>query len=211
MQYIKKLVPAYTEFLRNKDAKTPEEIFVEDHKELVEESNESLKSTTESCSVVATLIAGVAFATSSSIPGGTDDRSGKPILEGRLGFNIFALASLFALGFSIAAIITFLAVRTSRYQPRDFPRYLPSMFLLGFTSLFLSIASTLVSFSASFSFLLSGNLHQAKAIFPLYFLTFLPVTCYAFAVLPLYIDLLKAIYTRTPLPSNRESKNLTSL
>lgn len=60
MQYIKELMPGYTLFISNNKSETPAQIFVEDHKELVKEGGEWLKSTSESCSVVAALIAGVA-------------------------------------------------------------------------------------------------------------------------------------------------------
>ncbi|KAF7818361.1 ankyrin repeat-containing protein [Senna tora] len=166
-QYIRELMPAYVLFQNNKENKTPAEIFVQDHEKLVQEGAEWLKSTSESCSVVAALIAGVAFATTSAIPG---------------------------------------AILTSRQQPRDFRRDLPLKLLIGLSSLFLAIASMLGSFSSSFFFLLKDRFHQV--VLPLYAATCIPITFYAIAQLPLYADLLRAIFRTTPQSSNRESEKL---
>ncbi|KAF1889247.1 hypothetical protein Lal_00024570 [Lupinus albus] len=98
-QYIKSLVPQHFYFRNNIDNKTAGEIFKESHKDLVADSGEWLKDTSESCSVVAGLVAGVSFAAASSIPGGTNDE-GRPTLEGQSAFDIFAISSLIGLCFS---------------------------------------------------------------------------------------------------------------
>lgn len=196
----------YVLFQTNKENKTPAEIFVEDHEDLVKEGNEWLKSTSESCSVVAALIAGVAFATSSSIPGGTQDETGKPNLEKYPAFNTFALTSLLALSSSTTSLIMFLAILTSRQQPRDYRKDLPLKLLVGLSALFLSIAFILVSFCAAYFFVLKDKLEQV--VFPLYIATCLPVTFYAIAQFPLYADLLRAIFLTIPQSSNRESEKL---
>ena len=48
---------------------TPKEIFTKDHSDLLKEGGKWLNNTSSSCSVVATLIATVAFATSATVPG----------------------------------------------------------------------------------------------------------------------------------------------
>lgn len=95
MQYIEELVPEHFMFRNNRDDKTAGEIFKDKHKDLVKSSSEWLKETSESCSVVAALIAGVSFATSSTVPGGTEN--GKPALEGQPAFDTFGIASLIGL------------------------------------------------------------------------------------------------------------------
>ena len=145
MQYIKSLVPQHFYFRSDKKAKTAGEIFEDTHKELIKESGDWLKDTSESCSVVAALVAGVSFATASSIPGGTNDE-GKPNLEGKPAFDVFAIASLVGLCFSVTGLIMFLTILTSRKQAKDFRRDLPLKLLLGLSSLFISIAAMVVSF-----------------------------------------------------------------
>ncbi|KAH1211745.1 Ankyrin repeat-containing protein ITN1 [Glycine max] len=139
-QYIKSLVPQHFYFRSDKKAKTAGEIFEDTHKELIKESGDWLKDTSESCSVVAALVAGVSFATASSIPGGTNDE-GKPNLEGKPAFDVFAIASLVGLCFSVTGLIMFLTILTSRKQAKDFRRDLPLKLLLGLSSLFISIAA----------------------------------------------------------------------
>ncbi|XP_054796559.1 uncharacterized protein LOC129301951 [Prosopis cineraria] len=204
--YIKDITPCYVPFLPNNNQETPVEIFRKDHEDLVKEGAEWLNHTSESCSVVAALIAGVAFTTSTTIPGGTQEETGKPYLERHPAFNMFAFTSLLALCCSITSLTMFLAILTSRQQPRDFRKDLPLKLLLGLSSLFVSIASILVSFSAAFFFVLKDNLKQA--VFPLYAATILPLTFYAVAQFPLYADLVRAIFSKVPQSSNRESEKL---
>ncbi|KAI9119390.1 hypothetical protein K1719_010065 [Acacia pycnantha] len=204
--YIKDITQSYVLFLPNNQDKTPVDLFREDHENLVKQGAEWLNHTSESCSVVAALIAGVAFATSTTIPGGTQEGSGKPYLQRHPAFNMFALTSLQALCCSITSLAMFLAILTSRQQPRDFRKDLPLKLLLGLSSLFISISSILVSFSAAFFFLLKDSLQEV--VFPLYAATILPLTFYAVAQFPLYADLVKAIFSKVPQASNRESEKL---
>lgn len=197
MQYIEELVPEHFMFRNNRDDKTAGEIFKDKHKDLVKSSSEWLKETSESCSVVAALIAGVSFATSSTVPGGTEN--GKPALEGQPAFDTFGIASLIGLCFSVTALVMFLAILTSRKQAEDFRRSLPLKLLFGLSSLFVSIASMLVSFCAAHFFVLKDK--YKNILFPIYVATCLPVTFYAVVQFPLYADLVKAIFRKVPQPS----------
>nr|KYP60901.1 hypothetical protein KK1_023322 [Cajanus cajan] len=199
-QYETSLVPEHFIFRTNKDGKTGG--FKQEHKELVKESSEWLKETSNSCSVVAALIAGVSFATSSSVPGGT--HKGKPELEGQPALDAFAIASLIGLCFSVTALIMFLAILTSRKQAQDFRKSLPLKLLFGLSSLFVSIASMLVSFCAAHFFVLKDK--YKHILFPIYIATCLPATFYAVVQFPLYVDLLKAIFKKLPQPSITSSQ-----
>lgn len=180
-------------FLRtNKEDKTPEEIFSNTHKELIKSGGKWLTSTSTSCSVVAALIATVAFATSTTVPGGTNQENGKPTLENHPAFELFAILSLAALCFSVTSLVMFLAILTSRYQEKDFGKDLPRKLLLGLTSLFMSIASMLGSFCAGHFFVLEDKLKYAA--FPVYAVIGLPVTLFAAAQFPLYLDLIMATF-----------------
>ncbi|KAH7517265.1 hypothetical protein FEM48_Zijuj09G0044600 [Ziziphus jujuba var. spinosa] len=187
-EYVKYSMPRVS-FRRNNKEKSAEEIFTETHTTLVKEGAEWLVKTSESCSVVAALIAAVAFATSASIPGGIDEMTGKPKLQQHTAFEIFAISSLVALCFSVTALTMFLAILTSRFQQRDFARDLPVKLLLGLTSLFISIGAVLVSFSSGHSLVTEDKFRYA--IFPVYAATCLPISIFAVAQLPLYLDLLR--------------------
>ncbi|KAI9082872.1 hypothetical protein K1719_035202 [Acacia pycnantha] len=137
-----------------------------DHKDLVQKSDEWLCRTSESCSVVAALVAGVAFATSSTVPGGNDDKTGKPTLEGQPGFDLFAVSALIALCFSVTALILFLSILTSRKHPADFMKRLPVKLFIALSSLFVSIFSMFISFCAAHSFVLEEK--SMKSVLLLY-------------------------------------------
>ena len=195
-QFVKESMPFHFFPRQNKDGKTSREIFTETHKKLVEDGSKWLTSTSNSCSVVAALIATVAFASSTTVPGGVKQESGTPTLENQPAFDVFAISSLVALCFSVTALVMFLSILTSRYQVKDFGRDLPRKLLLGLTSLLVSIASMLIAFCAGHFFVLKDKLKYAA--FPVYAVTCLPTTFFAVAQFPLYFDLIWATFTKVP-------------
>ncbi|KAL4604589.1 hypothetical protein ACB092_10G202500 [Castanea dentata] len=199
-EFVKSTVPKYLLHQTNNDNKTPADIFTENHKNLVKEGGEWLNKTSESCSVVAALIATVAYATSTTVPGGVKQNSGTPILESHPAFDIFAVTSLVALCFSVTALFLFLSILTSRYQEKNFRVDLPRKLLLGLTSLFVSIAAMLISFCAGHFFVLKDKLKN-RAL-PVYVVTCLPITFYAISQFPLYFDLVRAHFKKVPRPSH---------
>ncbi|XP_042986682.1 uncharacterized protein LOC122315052 isoform X2 [Carya illinoinensis] len=184
----------------NKKGETPSDLFIETHRDLVKDGSKWLTNTSQSCSVVAALIATVAFTTSTTVPGGFET-NGLPALKNKPGFNLFAVSSLIALCFSITALVMFLAILTSRYQERDFGRDLPRKLLLGLTSLFVSIAAMLISFCGGHFSVLKEELKFAAI--PVYAATCLPVTFFAMAQFLLYIDLLRATLMKVPQRSHK--------
>uniref|UniRef100_A0A2N9FX41 PGG domain-containing protein n=1 Tax=Fagus sylvatica TaxID=28930 RepID=A0A2N9FX41_FAGSY len=204
--FVKKNMPEHFSYQLNKvkDKKeeknqTPDEIFNNTHEALVEQGGRWLIKTSESYSVVAALVATVAFATSTTIPGELNDNTGIPNLENKPGLTIFAISSLIALCFSITSLFSFLAILTSRYQKKEFHRDLPMKLLLGLTSLFVSITSMLVSFCAGHFFTLENKLRD-KA-FPIYAVTLLPIIFFAIAQFPLYFEILMATFKKMPQAS----------
>ncbi|KAG2694543.1 hypothetical protein I3760_08G150500 [Carya illinoinensis] len=180
----------------NADNKTPVELFIENHGELVSNGGEWLVKTSEAYSVVAGLIATVAFATSTAVPGGVKDNIGTPILENRIPFHLFAISSLIALCFSVTALVTFLSILTSRYKATDFGKDLPLKLLIGLTSLFFSIAAMLISFCSGHLFVINDKLKYVA--YTVYAATCLPVTLFAVMQFPLYFDLLDSTFRKVP-------------
>ena len=201
MQFVKDNMPLHFCYQVNKENKTPEEIFNETHEDLVKQGGEWLNKTSKSCSVVAALIATVAFASSTTIPGSFNETNGAPNLESHTMLTIFAVFSLIALCFSITALFSFLAILTSRYEQKDFRRDLPKKLLLGLTSLLVSITSMLISFCSGHYFMLKNKLKD-KA-FPVYIATCLPIVFFAIQQLPLYVDIVWAIFKKVPRSSNK--------
>ncbi|XP_051120809.1 ankyrin repeat-containing protein ITN1-like isoform X2 [Andrographis paniculata] len=180
----------------NKDGLTAKEVFTIKHEDMVQKGGQWLTNTSASCSVVAALVATVAFATSTAVPGGIDQQSGTPTLENQPAFMAFAICSLAALCFSVTSLVMFLSILTSRYQEKDFGKGLPKQLLAGLSSLFVSIAAVLVSFCAGHFFVLKQKLQNVAYL--MYAITCLPITFFALLQFPLYYDLLKATLTKVP-------------
>ncbi|WVZ05691.1 hypothetical protein V8G54_019037 [Vigna mungo] len=85
------------------------------------------------------LITGISFATSTAIPGSTDN--GKPILGGQPAFDVFATASPIGLGFYITALVMFLAIVSSPKHVQHFRLSLPLKLIFVLDSLFASVTS----------------------------------------------------------------------
>ncbi|CBI18726.3 unnamed protein product, partial [Vitis vinifera] len=181
---------------KNRDECTPDEIFQKNHANLEDESKRWIDSTSNSCSFIAALIATVAFASSASVPGGINQDTGVPILLHHLAFSIFAMSSLLALSCSMISLLIFLAIFVSKDQNQDFTRNLPRKFLLGLTSLFISIAAMLTCFCSGNFLMLK---HQLKyAAIPVYALTGLVMAYFVLKHFPLFIDLMKATFRKVP-------------
>ncbi|KAK3187865.1 hypothetical protein Dsin_027426 [Dipteronia sinensis] len=204
-RFVKKSMPPHFFVRCNDKGETPKEIFINTHKELIKEGREWLTKTSESCSVIAALIATVAYATSATIPGGVSQVNGQPVFEDKIQFKIFAISSLIALCFSVTALVFFLAILTSRYEEYDFAMDLPKKLLLGLTSLFTSIASILISFCSGHFFILKDKLRTAA--YPIYAVTCLPMTFFAVVQLPLYFDLIWAIFKKVPQRSYKKTSS----
>ncbi|CAN6561251.1 unnamed protein product [Malus baccata var. baccata] len=182
-EFVKTSMPLHFFARHNEKGRTAKQIFTETHTTIVKAGGEWLTNTSESCSVVAALIATVAFATSTTVPGGIKEESGTPTLENQPAFDIFAIASLVALCFSVTAMVMFLSILTSRYQEKDFGKDLPRNYHVGFV------------LRRKF-FVLKDKLKYAA--FPVYAITCLPVTFFAMAQFPLCVDLIWATFKKVP-------------
>ncbi|XP_008224546.2 PREDICTED: uncharacterized protein LOC103324284 [Prunus mume] len=200
--FVKNRMPPHSSVRYNKDGETPQQIFATSHKDLHKEGSNWLAKTSESCSVVAALIATVSFATSATVPGGLNDKTGSPVLEDKPAFNAFTISSLLSLCLSLTALALFYSIITSRFKVQEFSNSLPRKLLLGLTSLFASIASALVSFCTGHMFLLNRQLKHLA--YPLYATTCIPITIFALSLLPLYSDLLQGIFTKVPQHNQME-------
>ncbi|XP_031262068.1 ankyrin repeat-containing protein ITN1-like isoform X2 [Pistacia vera] len=107
--------------MKNKESKTPREVFEEEHKTLVKEGENSMKGSATSCSVVAALIITIAFAAAFTVPGGGTNTKGP-------AFIIFAISDALAFVSSTASVLMFLGILTMRYSPDDFLKSLPEKY-----------------------------------------------------------------------------------
>ncbi|RWR75622.1 ankyrin repeat-containing protein ITN1-like protein [Cinnamomum micranthum f. kanehirae] len=194
--FIRTSTPPHFLTQRNNQGKTSTEVFDEAHRGMLKEGVKWLTSTSQSCSVVAALIATVAYASATTVPGGVEQTTGIPLLRDKPAFSIFTISSLVALCLSVTSLTMFLSILTSRNEISDFRHNLPMKLILGLSSLFISIAAMLVSFCAGHFFDLRNPLQHTAL--PIYAVTCLPVTIYAVTQFSLYIDLIKSIIMTVP-------------
>ncbi|XP_031403463.1 uncharacterized protein LOC116212874 isoform X5 [Punica granatum] len=188
-EYVEDSVPSNSFALRNNDRKTAKELFDESHEKLKEEGQKWLTDTCRAYSLISILIATVSFATSSTIPGDYDE--GKPKLEPEFAFSVFTISSLIALCTSMTATVYFIAILTSQQELEDFALTLPSRLQTGWTFLFASITSMLISFGSGFYFNVRHKLENAA--YPIFAVMCLPVTVFAISQLKLFIHLNAAL------------------
>ncbi|KAL3746780.1 hypothetical protein ACJRO7_015680 [Eucalyptus globulus] len=171
------------------DKKTYWQMFVKNHKALLENGQKWAKETADKCMLVSTLIATVLFTAAFTVPGNNSDSKGFPLKGSVL---VFAISDGLGLLCSVTAILLFLAILTSRDEPLDFLDSLPNKIIIGLSSLFLSLAFMLVAFAATLTFVLDKTLEWV--VIPIALLTSLPVILFIALQLPLLFQMVKSTY-----------------
>ncbi|XP_027338221.1 uncharacterized protein LOC113852179 [Abrus precatorius] len=182
---VKKLIPAHLMMHCNEDNLTAKEQFEIEHADMLKDAQDWIKETAQSCSAVAVLVATVVFAAAYTIPGGTDAR-GIPIFLHSPVFLFFTIMDVVALASSLASVVMFLSILTSPFEMWEFYKSLPRKLTLGFTLLFFSLTTTMLSFSATI--LLTIRLESDKWSSSLiYSAAFFPVSIFGLLQFPFYI------------------------
>ncbi|KAJ9169176.1 hypothetical protein P3X46_020637 [Hevea brasiliensis] len=181
---VKKIIPSYYIMHHNNDDKTAFELFEKTHAKLHKEAQGWLKRTSESCSVIAVLIATVGFTAIYTVPGGTDEKTGLPVLLHYPFFVVFTVLDIISLASSLTSVVMFLSILTSPFRLQDFLISLPRKLTLGFTFLFISVAATMLAFAAAI--VLEIHLKEQWSRSLIYTVAFLPVTAFAILQFPLY-------------------------
>ncbi|XP_056174423.1 uncharacterized protein LOC130140078 [Syzygium oleosum] len=163
------------------------QMFVENHKKLLENGQKWVKETADKCMFVSTLIATVLFAVTFTVPGTNNDNNGFPLKDSIL---VFPISYGLGLLYSVMAIVVFLAILISRDEPLDFLDN--KKIIMGLSSLFLSSAFMLVAFAATPTFVLDKTLQWV--VIPITLPTSLPVTLFIVLQLPLLFQMVKSNY-----------------
>ncbi|KAB1200195.1 hypothetical protein CJ030_MR0G007886 [Morella rubra] len=145
---IEKIVRPSFATMENSDNLTPKDLFRQKHRDLQEAGEKWMKDTTNSCMLVATLIATVVFAATFTVPGGNNQTSTPIFLENKW-FMVFFVTVAIALLSSSTSILIFLSILTSRYTEDDFLVRLPKRLVLGLSTLFILIVSMVIAFSST--------------------------------------------------------------
>ncbi|GJU91241.1 ankyrin repeat-containing domain, PGG domain protein [Tanacetum coccineum] len=189
---VEAMIPHSYRDRKNKDNRTPYELFTTEHKELVKQGERWMKETASQCMVVATLIATIVFAAAFTVPGGYGQNSGHPIFQSKATFIVFVVADAISLFSSTTSILIFLSILTSRYAERDFLVSLPKKLMAGLATLFLSITTMTVAFSVSFFVLY----HKGVIWMPILIGVFavMPVLLYIRLQYALFFDVIRSTY-----------------
>ncbi|RZC91740.1 hypothetical protein C5167_027796 [Papaver somniferum] len=197
---VEHFTPQKDRLITNKSGMTARALFTEEHEKLMKQGEEWMQRTAGSCMVVAALVTTVVFAAAFTIPGGNhsesnSEKNGTPIFLNNTSFLLFLAADAFGLFSSLTSVLAFLSILTSSYTEKDFLKSLPKKLILGLLSLFLSVVSMMIAFSAALSIVLGHRFSW----FPL-FITI--ITCvflitYAVLQLPLFIEMVRATYWPT--------------
>ncbi|XP_045789032.1 uncharacterized protein LOC123884075 [Trifolium pratense] len=194
---VKKIMMPAQIKMRNSKGLTAQELFSNEHEKLRENAESWMKKTAESCMLISTVIATGVFAAAASLPGGTNDDTGKPNYLNKTSFLVFAISDALAFISSSTAILIFFAILVSRYGEYDFYKSLPLKLIFGLITLFISITSMMVAFSSSFFII---YYHGSKWVpICISILCFLPILLYIGLQFSLFSDIISssAFYWRT--------------
>ncbi|KAH9803500.1 hypothetical protein KPL71_001789 [Citrus sinensis] len=127
---------------------TARDLFNITHEDQLGKAQEWIKENSQACSVLAILIATVVFTAAFTIPGGNNDKGFPHFLKSPL-FYVFTVMDVASLALSLSSVVMFLSILTSPRESSDFLRELPRKLLVGFTLLFFSVLTSMITFSAS--------------------------------------------------------------
>ncbi|KAL4343269.1 hypothetical protein HN51_061570 [Arachis hypogaea] len=178
--------------IKNQDGKTAWQLFKEEHKTLLEESEKWMRDTANSCSIVAALIVTTVFAAVLTVPGGNNQEKGFPIFLPDNTFLVFAASVALALFSSMASLLMFLSILTARYAEKDFLKALPRRLIWGLALLFFAIVTTMVAFAAALSLVLRNRLKWVWI--PIAIMACVPIALFAKLQIPLFGGMIISTY-----------------
>lgn len=148
-EHVKEIMPRHYAMHRDeKNKMTASDLFNLTHEDQLRKAQEWIKETSQACSVLAILIATVVFTAAFTIPGGNNDKGFPHFLKSPL-FYVFTVMDVASLALSLSSVVMFLSILTSPRESSDFLRELPRKLMVGFTLLFFSVLTSMITFSAS--------------------------------------------------------------
>ncbi|BFG21062.1 hypothetical protein CerSpe_073360 [Prunus speciosa] len=187
------VLPRIKESPNYNEGMMPCELFTRSHKELVKEGERWMKESATSCTVVGALIITIMFAAAFTVPGGNNGETGFPIFLHKNLFMAFIVSDAISLFSSTTSVLMFLGILTSRYAEDDFLKSLPTKMIIGFSTLFISIATMMVAFSSALFIMIHK---QSWIVIPVIFLASVPVTLFIWMQFPLLVEMYISTYGR---------------
>ncbi|KAI3868472.1 hypothetical protein MKX03_035645 [Papaver bracteatum] len=185
--------PSYREAV-NKELQTPKALFSHHHRGLAEQGEKWMKETSQACMLVTTLIATVMFAAAFTLPGGSDQITGRSLIGKSAAFKVFIVSDAVSLFTSCTSILMFFSILTARYAEDDFLISLPRKMIIGLSTLFISIATMMTTFAATLVIVLRGE--ASWVYIPVFILASIPVLLFGLLQLPLFYHIVKSTYGR---------------
>ncbi|KAL5773219.1 hypothetical protein ACOSQ2_013143 [Xanthoceras sorbifolium] len=202
---VEDIMPSFFTKHRDKRDLTAKELFIEKHSDKLKEAQKWIKQTSQSCSQVAVLVATVVFAAAFTVPGGTDDKNGTPILLNSPFFLFFSISDVISLSSSLTAVVMFLSILTSSFELDDFHRLLPRRLTLGFALLFMSVATTMLAFTSTVILIIHLDKRPQWTLTLICCAAYFPVSVLALTHFPLFAsfvntlkDLFMAVWEAPP-------------
>ncbi|XP_011008857.1 PREDICTED: ankyrin repeat-containing protein At3g12360-like isoform X3 [Populus euphratica] len=188
---VQDVIPSYYVPLLNKDGKTAKECFEIAHEEQLNKAQIWIKETSQSCSTVAALVATVVFAAAYTVPGGSDEK-GKPIFINSPYFLIFTVSDVVSLASSLTSLVVFLSLLTSPFELQEFHISLPRKLIVGFSFLFFSVLTTMLSFGATILILIQTERRLTTLLLSI--ASFLPVLIFGILQFRLYVSFMGSTF-----------------
>ncbi|OMO80224.1 hypothetical protein CCACVL1_13118 [Corchorus capsularis] len=177
--------------IKNWDGKTADDLFEENHREMVNQAEKWMKAIAQSSTVVGALIITVMFAALFTVSGGKNQDTGIPLFLHKKAFKVFILSDAIALTASSTSVLIFLGILTSRYSAKDFLTSLPTKFMIALFFLFISIATMMIAFCSATTMILKG---QLSIVVPIIVLASIPVAFFLWMQSPVLVTTFWSTY-----------------
>ncbi|KAG2697049.1 hypothetical protein I3760_07G087900 [Carya illinoinensis] len=194
MQWFKEvesICPPFCKEHLNTHGLNPRQLFTNKHQELRKEGERWMKDTATSCTVVGALIITIMFAAAFTILGGNNQNTGFPMLAHENLFKLFIIVDSLSLFSSTTLVLMFLGILTSRYEEEDFLISLPRKMIIGLFTLFFSIVTMMIAFSAALLLMFHG---QHRIVVPIIGLASVPIILFVLIQFHLLVDMLISTY-----------------
>ena len=95
---------------------------------------------------------------------------------------------------STTSVMIFLGILTSRYKWTDFVKSLPSRMIAGLLTLFLSVVTMMIAFSAALYMMLDG---KPGIIVPVVLLSSVPIASFVWMQFPFFVEIFRSTYGKS--------------
>ncbi|KAJ0611783.1 putative P-type ATPase, transmembrane domain superfamily, PGG domain-containing protein [Helianthus annuus] len=208
---IGKIVPPRQMKSRNRENDTPMMVFKKEHRDLRQKGEDWMKQTAGSYIITAALIIIMVFPAIITVPGGNNGETGSAIYKDKLSFMIYCYSVWISFFTSNTSLLLFLSLLTERYADEDFLKRLPKRLIFGLVTLFMSVTTMVIAYSAAF-YIMSVFEHEkstSRHLVLICLMTSLPIASFVTLQLPLLVDLISSTYGRGIFGNQRELRKTT--